>query len=71
MKTTHNLMTRHPASVGETYAEHAGAAFAVAWRLQLAALAARVPALLPLACEKTASTLVKGLYQRMLVHRQR
>jgi len=71
MKTTHNLMTRHPASVGETYAEHAGSAFGFAWRLQLAALAALVHAVLPFACEKTASTLVKGLYQRMLVSRGR
>ena len=63
--------TEHPASVGESYGQHAGAAFGFAWRLQLAALAALVHSLLPFLCVKTASSSITSLHDRMVTHRAR
>ena len=48
----------------------AAAAWGFAWRLQVAALAALVHAVLPFLCVKTASTLITGLHGRMVTHRQ-
>ena len=70
MKTPRQLLTEHPATVGETWGEHAGAAWGFAWRLQVAALAALVHAVLPFLCVKTASTLITDLHGRMVTHRQ-
>lgn len=58
------IFTNHPASVGESYLEHA--AFASRFSLTLfgAACAAMVHAILPFAFEKTASTAVARLYER-------
>ena len=49
------LFTSHPASVDESYGEH---------MMFAAAFAALVHAVLPFMFEKTASTIVAGLYQR-------
>lgn len=58
------IFTDHPASVGESYLEHA--AFASRFSLTLfgAALAALIHAILPFTFEKTASTTVARLYER-------
>ena len=70
MKTPRQLLTEHPATVGETWGEHATTAWGFAWRLQVAALAALVHAVLPFLCVKTASTLITDLHGRMVTHRQ-
>ena len=70
MKTPRQLLTEHPATVGETWGEHAATAWDFAWRLQVAALAALVHAVLPFLCVKTASTLITDLHGRMVTHRQ-
>lgn len=70
MKTLTQVFTEHPASVGETWSEHAGTAFGFCWRLQLAALAALVHAVFPFLCVKTASTLITTLQTRMVTHRR-
>lgn len=58
------LFLSHPASVGESYLEHAGFALHFALMLLAAAGAALVHAVLPFAFERTASTIVAGLYER-------
>ena len=55
----------HPQSVDETYFEHLRFATGFASRLALAAGAALVHALIPCLCEKTASTIVRELFQKI------
>lgn len=71
MKTPRNVFTEHPASVGETWGEHAATAWGFAWRLQLAAIAALVHAVLPFLFVKTASTMITSLHGSMVTHRVR
>jgi hypothetical protein len=59
-----SLFLDHPRSVGESYLQHTGFALWFAGQLALAALAALVHAVLPFACEKTASRIVARLYER-------
>lgn len=66
-----NLFTQHPASVGETYWQHLGAAWGFSWRMMVASLACLVHALLPFCCEKTGSRTITKLHDRMVVNRQR
>ena len=54
----------HPASVDESYAEHAQFAFGFSMKLFAAAGAALVHALVPCLFEKTASRIVAQLYAR-------
>lgn len=65
------LFCDHPASVDETYTEHLAAAGGFAVRLFAAALVCAVHAVLPFLFEKTASAMVGGLYERMVVKRRR
>lgn len=65
------LFTAHPASVGETYFQHVGQAGSFARDLALAACACSIHAVLPFTFEKTASNLVAGLHDRMVVNRRR
>ncbi len=59
------LFTDHPQSVGESYFQHMGVAGYFCFWLAVAAGAALVHALIPAACETTASRIVKKLYARM------
>lgn len=63
-RITH-LFTAHPASVGESYFGHMAFAARFASRLLLAGGAALVHALLPFACQTTASHIVRELHQRI------
>jgi len=54
----------HPASVDETYGEHAIFASRFALRLFLASCAAAVHAVIPCLFEKTASRIVADLYAK-------
>lgn len=56
--------TDHPASVDETYLEHMGFALRCGGLLAFATGAALIHAVLPFACERTASRIVKKLYER-------
>ena len=58
------LFTDHPASVGETYLGHLAFAGWFASRLFLAGFAALAHALLPFLFERTASRIVRELYER-------
>lgn len=58
------MFLEHPASVDETYGEHARFAFGFSLTLFAAAFAALVHAVVPCLFEKTASRMVAGLYAR-------
>lgn len=59
------LFLDHPASVDESYLQHMRFALGFAGQLALAAGAALIHALIPAACETTASSIVKRLYPRV------
>jgi hypothetical protein len=61
----------HPRSVDEGYLEHQGVAFGFAGALLLAAGACALHGLFPALCERTGSTMVKRLYERMVAHRRK
>ena len=65
------LFTEHPASVGETYFEHLRAASSFSVSLFGAALCCAVHAVFPFLFEKTGSTMIERLYDRMCVNRSR
>ena len=69
MPTTH-LFTDHPASVGESYAEHLVTAAGFGARLVLTGLACVVHALLPFLFVKTGSQQIAALYDRMVANRR-
>ena len=54
----------HPASVDESYFQHMGFALRFAFWLFVAGFAALIHAVIPAACEKTASKITAKLYQR-------
>lgn len=58
------LFLDHPASVDESYGEHARFAFGFSLKLFAAAGAALVHALIPCLFEKTASRIVADLYAK-------
>lgn len=58
------MFLNHPASVDETYAEHARFAAGFSLKLFAAAGAAAVHAVIPCLFEKTASRIVADLYRR-------
>ena len=71
MKSFFGIFIQHPSSVGESWGEHAATAWSFSWRLQLAAIAALIHAVLPFMFTKTASKIVAGLHDRMVVHRSK
>ncbi len=66
-----SLFTAHPASVDETYGEHMAVATGFALRLVLGGLACLIHGLLPFLFEKTGSSIITELHQRMVMHRGR
>ncbi len=58
------VFLEHPKSVDETYGQHFLFALRFSFWLFVAAVAALVHALIPAACEKTASTIIAKLYER-------
>jgi hypothetical protein len=63
--------TEHPASVGESYAEH----FAMSWGFGFAmlrgGLACLVHGIFPFLCTSTGSGTIRALHERMVTHRVR
>jgi hypothetical protein len=55
----------HPASVNETYLQHAGFAFGFAGRLFLASMAALIHAIIPPLFETTASRMIRQMHARI------
>jgi len=58
------IFLSHPASVDESYGEHAAFAFGFSMKLFAAAFAALVHAAIPCLFEKTASGIIRSLYER-------
>ena len=65
------IFLAHPRSIEETYLEHQQAAFGFAGALFLAACACALHGLAPALCERTGSTMVKRLHERMVAHRRK
>ena len=63
------LFTQHPASVGESYAEHLVAATGFSARLLLAGVICLVHAVFPFLFEKTGSQMISALHDRMVANR--
>ena len=60
-----DAFTTHPHAVGETYGEHAHIAASFGLEMIGAGLACLVHAILPFACETTASRKIRALHARM------
>jgi len=61
----HHAFTDHPASVGETWGQHARIALAIAGTLAMAAMAAAVHAMVPALFTRTASRAIDRLHARI------
>lgn len=66
-----NAFTDHPASVGETYAEHLAMASGFGVSMILGGLACLVHGVLPFLFVKTGSRTIDGLHRRMVTNRVR
>lgn len=71
MKILKQLLTDHPASVGETYLEHAIHAIGFGAALLSGAMACFLHALVPAICTTTGSRIVARLHDRMILGRSR
>jgi len=71
MAVLKQLLTEHPASVGETYGEHMVQALSFAGGCFLAGLACLIHAFLPFACVTSGSRRIAALYDRMVTNRAR
>jgi hypothetical protein len=59
------LFLDHPASVGESYGQHFRVAAGFGWAMLVGAIGAFVHALVPALCQRTGSTTVKRLHERL------
>jgi hypothetical protein len=64
------LFISHPESVGESYFEHQRAALSFAGPLLLAGFACLLHAVIPGLCERTASSRIAKLHDRMVANRR-
>jgi hypothetical protein len=65
----HRLFVAHPQSVDETYLEHMAVAGSFGWAMAKASCACFVHALVPGLCERTGSTIIRDLHDRMVINR--
>lgn len=63
--------TEHPAAVGETYRQHLCSAWWFSARMIVGGVACLVHGLLPFVFVTNGSATVRGLYERMVLHRAR
>jgi len=63
------LFVQHPAAVGETYLEHMAVAASFGWAMGKASCACFVHAIIPGFCEKTGSSIIRHLHDRMVTNR--
>lgn len=64
------LFTDHPASVNETYTEHAGFAFGFGLRMIVGGLACCLHGIFPFLFERTGSRIIISLHQRLAANRR-
>ena len=67
----HKLFTEHPATVGETYFEHLGAAAGFAGWMLVATLPCFIHAIFAFLCVTTGSSIITRLHDRMVTNRAR
>ena len=65
-----NRFSEHPASVGETYWQHLGAAMGYSLRMLRGALACAVHGLCPWLCTATGSETIGALHRELQARRQ-
>lgn len=65
------LFLDHPASVGESYFEHASFAARFGWTMFVGSLACFVHALVPALCQSTGSNTVLQLHNKLMQARAR
>jgi hypothetical protein len=65
------FLTEHPATVGETYAEHLHSATGFGLRMVVAGIACLIHGLLPFLFESVGSRTVTTLHDRMVRNRRR
>jgi len=63
--------TEHPASVGESYAQHMGMAFGFGGKMVVAGFACLLHGLFPFAFKSTGRKCIEDLHTRMVTHRDR
>jgi hypothetical protein len=68
---TLKIFTEHPASVGETYAEHFRTATSFSAAMIAGGLACLFHAVFPFLCVTTASRTIARLHDKMVVNRKR
>lgn len=61
----------HPASVGENYGQHFLHALAFSGAMLIGAAACLIHALVPSLCQRTGSSIILRLHDRMIVNRSR
>ena len=66
-----SLFSKHPASVGESYAQHLVSAMRFSLAMAVGSFVCCVHALLPFVFEKTGSRIVAHLHETMVRHRHR
>lgn len=71
MSTWNRLFTDHPESVDETYGQHFVHALGFGLRMIWGGLQCLVHAFVPGLCEKSGSTMICELHDRMVVNRRR
>jgi hypothetical protein len=71
MKLPAISFSQHPASVGETYAEHFQTAMSFSAGMIGGGLACLVHGFLPFLFEGTGSATIRDLHERMILHRSR
>ena len=65
------LFLEHPASVGESYFEHASFAARFGWTMFIGSMACFVHAMIPALCQSTGSSTVLRLHDRLMRARAR
>lgn len=63
------LFVEHPASIGESYAEHFGVASRFGWRLTRGGLGCMLHAVLPFVCTTSGSDTVRELHDQLVAKR--
>ena len=71
MSTWNRLFTDHPASVDESYGQHLGQALGFGLRMIWGGVLCLVHAFIPGLCQKSGSTLICELHERMVTNRRR
>lgn len=65
----HELFTRHPADVGETYGQHSRFAAVIGLKMLWGGAACLAHAAFPFLCQSTGSSVIRDLHRTLDTHR--